>query len=179
MRTVEGLVRQLPFDYSRYTFIDFGSGKGRPMLIASRLGFRRVVGVEYARELHEIALGNIEIFRSRYPDAAPIESVYCDATVYAVPREPCLFFFFSPFRFSVMAKVLGNIKSAVEQPGWPPAAILFVGRNPDSFAQMRALGWTEHPIRLPVDFRRHESRPALLLTHRDEEHLYLESRRTH
>src|ERR1700722_6642663 len=29
-----------------YTFIDFGSGKGRVLLMAARLGFRRLYGIE-------------------------------------------------------------------------------------------------------------------------------------
>jgi cyclopropane fatty-acyl-phospholipid synthase-like methyltransferase len=42
----------LPKDSS---FVDLGSGKGRVLLIAAQFGFQRVIGVEFSRELCEIA----------------------------------------------------------------------------------------------------------------------------
>ena len=36
-------------------FVDLGSGKGKILILSARYGFRRVVGVEFARHLSDIA----------------------------------------------------------------------------------------------------------------------------
>lgn len=43
-------------DLSQYTLIDFGSGKKRVLLTASEYNFLNIIGVEFAIELHEVAL---------------------------------------------------------------------------------------------------------------------------
>ena len=55
---VRGLISKLQIDYSRFSFIDFGSGKGRVLLVAAGFPFKEVIGVEFSRELHEVALKN-------------------------------------------------------------------------------------------------------------------------
>lgn len=42
-------------------FVDIGCGKGRVLLLAAEFGFRRVTGVEFAKELCEIARDNIAV----------------------------------------------------------------------------------------------------------------------
>jgi hypothetical protein len=53
---VRASLRKLNIDPAHFTFIDFGSGKGRVLLIAAGLPFKAVVGSEFSRELHEIAI---------------------------------------------------------------------------------------------------------------------------
>jgi hypothetical protein len=48
----------LPIEHDRFVFIDFGSGKGKAMLMAADYSFQRIVGVEYAPRLHQIAVRN-------------------------------------------------------------------------------------------------------------------------
>src|SRR5919109_3431347 len=43
----------LKIDYPSYTFVDFGSGKGRVLLVASEFPFSEILGVEFAAELHQ------------------------------------------------------------------------------------------------------------------------------
>src|SRR5690349_10766861 len=42
------IMAALAIDPHNYTFVDYGSGKGRALVLAAEYGFRRVVGVEYA-----------------------------------------------------------------------------------------------------------------------------------
>ena len=49
------------------TFIDLGCGKGRALLVAARLGFKQVIGVEFAHELAGIARKNLVVMRSPTP----------------------------------------------------------------------------------------------------------------
>jgi hypothetical protein len=42
----------LEIAFENFTFIDFGSGKGRALLLASEFPFRGIIGLEFAPELH-------------------------------------------------------------------------------------------------------------------------------
>jgi len=93
-------------DYKSFTFIDLGSGKGATLLYASDLGFRKVIGVEFVRSLHDIAEENIR----RYPSAiSRAASICCDAIEYRFPDEPLIVFASNPFPGNLMDKVLGNL----------------------------------------------------------------------
>src|SRR5580692_8694630 len=43
---LDGLASQAYLDFRGFTFLDFGSGKGRTLLMASDYPFRRIIGVE-------------------------------------------------------------------------------------------------------------------------------------
>jgi hypothetical protein len=59
-----------PFDPDRYTFIDYGAGKGRALALAAGMGFRRIVGVELFESLCRQARENIDALARRDPGAA-------------------------------------------------------------------------------------------------------------
>lgn len=94
-----------------YVFVDFGSGKGRTLLLASHYPFKKVIGVEYALDLHTIALKNIAQYRSRDRRRFNIEAVHVDAAEYVVPLEPMICFFFNSFDEKIMKAVLTNFKN--------------------------------------------------------------------
>ena len=50
----------------RTAFLDVGAGKGRAMLLAAELPFRRIVGVELHPALAAIARTNIKLYRSSH-----------------------------------------------------------------------------------------------------------------
>src|SRR4051794_21977627 len=54
------IVAQMGIRYEEYVFVDYGSGKGRALLLAAEFPFRRAVGVEFSPELHEAALANFQ-----------------------------------------------------------------------------------------------------------------------
>ena len=53
----------------RRTFVDYGSGKGRALIVAALYGFTKIIGIEFAKELCEISETNIQTMRSKFPDA--------------------------------------------------------------------------------------------------------------
>ena len=55
---IEKAMARLNIDHARYTFIDYSSGKGKAMLMASDHPFRSIIGVEYAPRLQAIAAAN-------------------------------------------------------------------------------------------------------------------------
>lgn len=98
-----------------FIFIDFGCGKGRALLVASELPFRKIIGLEFAPVLAESARRNVENYRSRRQKCSQIEILTVDATEYALTPEPQILYFYSPFSRSVMDQVLDNIETSLRQ----------------------------------------------------------------
>lgn len=112
LRTLKCMFSMLPGDLSDFTFIDFGSGKGRTLLYASNYTFRSIVGVEFAKELHDVAVRNVSTYRSRHQRCKAITPVCGDAAQFVLPEEKCVLYFFHPFREEVMRRVLANIEES-------------------------------------------------------------------
>lgn len=110
LRTLEHIFRFLPPNPADFTFVDFGSGKGRTLLYAARFPFRRIIGIEFAQELHAIAERNIHAFRSPHQRCFDIRSICMDAAEFKIPDGDCVFYFFHPFWNEVMARVLCNME---------------------------------------------------------------------
>jgi predicted RNA methylase len=91
LKATSSILSELDIDYTKYVFIDFGSGKGRVLLLACEYPFKKVIGVEFARELHEMAVRNIRSYRSATQKCHDVQSVLCDATEYEIPPEPAIF----------------------------------------------------------------------------------------
>jgi hypothetical protein len=94
-------------------FVDFGSGKGRVLLIASGYRFKKVVGVEFSKELCVIARENLARYRKKVPQGVPVEIVDQDATQYQIGADENVFFFYNPFHEDVFLAVLKNIEGSL------------------------------------------------------------------
>lgn len=90
-------------------FVDYGSGKGRIMLLATRYGFDRITGIELSSRLCETARANIEIYAARHPDLPEMNVIAGDALQYATDSRDKVFFFYNPFPQSVLEPVLRDI----------------------------------------------------------------------
>ena len=111
--TLRAALAALPVeDFTPFTFIDLGSGKGRALLIAAEFGFREIVGVEYSLVLHEIAVKNMAIAGGTRGQALPILLHHGDAGAYAIPSGDKVIFLFNPFDGEIMARVAANIEAA-------------------------------------------------------------------
>lgn len=123
----KAIMRAARIDPRKYLFIDFGSGKGRALVLAARYKFRRVIGIEFASTLHEVAARNIEIYRSRYSGSPPVDLHCADAVHFAIPDEDALLFFYNPFGSEVLSKICRNIEAAFRS---RPRALVIAYRNP-------------------------------------------------
>jgi predicted RNA methylase len=93
-------------------FIDYGCGKGRALFEAAQFPFARVIGVEFAPELAEIALKNRDVILHKNGLKAPIEVICMDARQYEPPKDIDLVcFFYDPFGNAVMAPVVERLSS--------------------------------------------------------------------
>jgi len=106
------LVGELAIPHRDFTLIDFGSGKGRALLLASELPFKKVVGVEFSPELHEIAQRNVRTFRSERQQCREIELVCTDALEYPLPDGPGVYYFFNPFVKEIMEGMVARIEQS-------------------------------------------------------------------
>jgi SAM-dependent methyltransferase len=127
-RTGRHMLRDLPItDVSSYTFIDVGSGKGRMLLLAAEQPFRRIIGVEFASDLHALAQQNVKTYRNPNQACFQIEPVNIDATRFEFPVEPLLIYFFYPFDQSVMEPVIKNLNRSLTE---YPRDVILVYHNP-------------------------------------------------
>jgi SAM-dependent methyltransferase len=108
------VLSSLGIDYEKFTFVDLGSGKGRVLLVASEFPFREIVGVEFARELHEIASVNVKNYRSSSQKCKNINCVHQDAVDFKFPLTPLVLYLSNPFRPAVLIPVLQNLQASLD-----------------------------------------------------------------
>lgn len=106
------IMGELEINHADYTFIDFGCGKGAPLFYAAAHPFRQIIGVEFVRELTEVAQANANLFKARNPSLTPVEAVCADAALYSIPKGPWVLFFNAPFEAPVCESVMDNIARA-------------------------------------------------------------------
>lgn len=94
-------------DPHAFTFIDLGCGKGRALLVASNLGFIQVIGVEFARELVDIARMNIA--KMRISNAVVMHD---DAAEFHFPDTDMIVYLYNPFSQEVVRKVVTNLQKS-------------------------------------------------------------------
>lgn len=123
----ERAMRALPVDHSRYTFVDYGSGKGRVLLLAARYPFRRVVGVEMSAALSSVAAANIRSYELLNRLSTTIELVHGDARDFAVPEGDVIAYFYNPFDETVLGSVWDQLRTSVRQ---NPRSLYIVYINP-------------------------------------------------
>jgi SAM-dependent methyltransferase len=115
VRTLRTLLSRLPHDLSSFTFIDFGSGKGRALFVASDFAFRQIVGVEFSEALHRIAEKNLRVYRGRKQRCFTLLAVHTRAEEFALPAGPLVLYFYNPFEQEIMARVLRGVVAAWTQ----------------------------------------------------------------
>jgi SAM-dependent methyltransferase len=103
--------------FEDYTFVDFGSGKGRALLLASEFPFKRILGLEFSPELHRTAEENIRRYNSATQKCQDIQSLNVDFADFALPPDASVLFFFHPCRTRVLSGVVAGIgRSLVSHP---------------------------------------------------------------
>jgi hypothetical protein len=106
-----------PHPIHSYTFLDIGAGKGRAMLVASELPFRKIIGIELNPAMADIAERNLSLWREAHaadptaPPLAPIQLYEQDALTFDFPRTPTLAFLFHPFEAPVLKLLLRRIEA--------------------------------------------------------------------
>jgi hypothetical protein len=106
---VRASIEKLKIDPASFTFVDFGSGKGRVLLVAATFPFKQIVGVEFSRELHEIAVRNIARLPPGIARAGAMCSFLGDAAVFELPKSDLVCYFNNPFGPPVLTAVVARL----------------------------------------------------------------------
>ena len=102
-------------DFTKYIFVDLGSGKGAILLMASEYPFRKAIGVEYSQSLAAIADDNIRRYQSRTQKCKDITCICADASAFDLAAEPAVLYLFNPFQGKVMDRVVKNIENSLQR----------------------------------------------------------------
>jgi SAM-dependent methyltransferase len=108
-----------------YSFADVGAGKGRALLLAAELPFRKVIGVEVSEELARIAQRNVARWSRVAKPKAKIRVVHEDAANFRWPRTPLLVYMYNPFACSLVAQMAERL-AAVAASGSGLVDLLYV-----------------------------------------------------
>jgi SAM-dependent methyltransferase len=103
------MLSYLPIDPARYTYVDFGCGKGRTMILASDLGFRRIIGVDISPELIEVAQKNMDF------KGIAAEFICGDVRDFRYPDEPIVLFMYNPFFQEIMLGVVERLSASAQK----------------------------------------------------------------
>jgi SAM-dependent methyltransferase len=125
--TLDALAANAHLDYSDFTFLDLGSGKGRTLLMASDYPFRRILGVELLPSLHHIAQENLRQCNNDSQQCLSIASLCADATTFPLPDEPLVIYLFNPFGESGLRRVVSNLEQSLRR---NPRPVFLLYYNP-------------------------------------------------
>lgn len=124
---IAALSAQEAFEFRQFTFIDFGSGKGRTLLMASDYPFRRILGVELLPALNAVAQENLGKYRGESQKCFAMESICADATDFVLPDEPIVLFLFNPFPESGLRRAIANLQRSLRD---NPRVMYLLYHNP-------------------------------------------------
>lgn len=94
------------------TFIDLGCGKGRVLIKAAELGFKRLIGVEFAEDIASSARENLD--RALKPGLDVSWTILSeDATAFRPPENDLVIFLYNPFAEPVVEKVADWIEAHI------------------------------------------------------------------
>ena len=114
-------------------FVDYGSGKGRVLLMAADYPFRRLVGVEISPELQAIARANLA--RGARPRRAEVELWTGNAAEFPVPPDASVIYLYNPFHGGVLRAVLANLRASLDA---HPRRLRLIYNNPVHFLRVAA-----------------------------------------
>jgi len=122
------ILASLGIELSQFTFVDIGSGKGRALLLAAELPFRRVLGVELLPELNFVAQENICKVSGEKRACSDVQAICGDATEFVFPAEALVVFLFNPLPEAGLRKLIGNLEGSLQGNPWR-AYVIYV--NPE------------------------------------------------
>lgn len=93
--------------------LDYGSGQGRSVIwAAAHYPFRRVIGVELDKQLHDSAEANLRRWSGRLL-CDKVDFLCADAAELEVPDDVTIVYLFNPFTGSVFEKVFCKIQESI------------------------------------------------------------------
>ncbi len=135
---LETIFNQIPAT-PRNHFLDIGSGKGRAICMAAYNGFRKISGVDFSKELCEIAAQNTIAVQQKFP---AIQFAVANKNIldYDIPGDVDCIFLFNPFDEMMTLKVADAVKKNLE---FDPRFVQIIYANPLYKKAFEDVGFTE------------------------------------
>ena len=133
-----------------YSFVDAGAGKGRAILLASELPFRKVIGVELSEELSGIAQQNAARWSLVAKPKAKIRVVQSDVAKFQWPRTPLLVYLYNPFACSLVAQMAESLAASAAS-GSGLVDLLYVNPTCADILSKQGLFFHLWTVRIPMD----------------------------
>lgn len=114
-------------------FVDYGSGLGRVLVLASEYPFRKIIGVEVSQRLAALSRRNIENYRGEV--LCRDISIWCgNADKFPLPDESSVIYFYNPFHGRVLAEVFDQMRMSLRA---RPRRLRIIYNNPVHFDSVR------------------------------------------
>ncbi|MEO8721562.1 MAG: class I SAM-dependent methyltransferase [Ginsengibacter sp.] len=111
---IERAFEYLRNEHANNSLVDYGSGKGRILVVAAHYGFKKITGVEFSQAFCEEAKNNIGKIQPFFP-STDFKVICEDAVNYSIKNNDTVFFFFNPFDEVIMLRVVKNILSSIKK----------------------------------------------------------------
>ncbi|OVE82348.1 hypothetical protein BVY03_01155 [bacterium K02(2017)] len=108
------LLKTLPLPNDKI-LVDLGCGKARVLLVASQCGFKEARGIEFSKNLCEIANNNIKIFKNKTDSNVNFLIINSDVSDHDFDDDENVFFLFNPFDNYILEKVLHKINESLQR----------------------------------------------------------------
>lgn len=100
----------LPADLKDYVFVDVGAGKGRVVLLASSYPFKKIIGVEFARELYTIMQENARRYRNPAQRCSNIQLLCMDIADFSLPEDRLVIYLYNPLMSKFVEDFIEKIR---------------------------------------------------------------------
>ncbi len=117
-RLLETLLQQMPPEAKKGSFTDVGCGKGRALCVAAHYGFKKLEGIDFAKELAGAAEANLAATKILYPELK-YNVRWEDLDDFSVKDDTTCIFIFNPFGEKLIRKLMQKIqlsKAGTRQP---------------------------------------------------------------
>ena len=131
-------MRHLSIQPGKDVFMDYGSGLGRVLILAATYPFKKVIGIELVERFNVVAATNFEKCRNKLK-CKELQLLTVDAASYRPPNDVTVFYFYNPFRYPVLKRVLDNIYDTLIE---NPRSVTLIFRHPVTLARiLEKLPW--------------------------------------
>jgi SAM-dependent methyltransferase len=128
--------REIPIRTDEVQLLDYGCGKGRALVVAARMNFKKVVGVELS-SLSSLATDNLNSMSGKYTKNTRVLQV--NAIDFDIPDGINVIYFFHPFVGETLVEVINKIEMYIKSKSQKVYVIYFNNQEFDRLT--RAKKW--------------------------------------
>jgi precorrin-6B methylase 2 len=130
--SLHAVMRMLTVRAGQDVFVDYGAGRGRVVVVAATMPFRRVVGVELIGAFAAQARQNVSRAMPRLR-CRDVQVQAADARDFALPADGTIVHFFNPFRGAILTRVVERLRESLVA---HPRRLTVLFANPDDFERV-------------------------------------------